>query len=612
MRKTNWKWVAKGNYRTLLKCVLGEKDAPYDPSGNFGKAAWRIEALRTLHEMDGKFNFAVEEPELHAAFVRAVESEFEFPKSTAEHDRVQAWMVCLLGQTTPARPDSFFVDVLQKTSPENDPDYLVCLSALNVLYPHMDALAANAAMRREILYRVAQVSGDIDRGCVAGSQKEDLVRAVNSFQQQLKTYPVIVDLLQASRAEGEANALLEILKWNYQQMKVGAHLNAFGEGNEFFGQNITTLLALSWHDDAEVRSRSRLILAEFAPRTLFDAVVGRIAGEDPVVPEDYRQLAALMIKLDDDVSGKDADYRKSRSRALDVLFDALPAIPEDQREIIYGEFLPHCPDDLYSGLLASNERVLAESGNLALQHLRYMEHLRGAIEAPDAGRKIDDAIGAFMRHGAAAVKKQVAASLAGRDAVFFACCCATAITAVAGESTESAGYLMDAYMDTLAGVESAGLLKNLRTAMGAQDPYELLAYGVARSEPSIKSRIVDFMRDRNCDLLVGMLSRNLGKLMGSGWATDGKDWCLLGDIVQQYRGKLDKRSLASATGVFELGLGLSDQEQAILCARYLLELGYEPSKITGRVADIQALAGMMQAKGGTEESPASTISGGGE
>ena len=153
------------------------------------------------------------------------------------------------------------------------------LAALGVLYPHMDALVADPVLRRKVLYRLAGIISGLDGSRAQGGQRSEVLNAANCFQQRLKSYAAIVDLLSAGALGNDIHALQEILKWNYQQLKVDGHLNASGRSYELLTKNINILLGLSWHDAPAVSSRSRLILAEFAPDVLFDAVTRRIAGE---------------------------------------------------------------------------------------------------------------------------------------------------------------------------------------------------------------------------------------------------------------------------------------------------------------------------------------------
>jgi hypothetical protein len=562
MRKETWAWKAKENCQTLLKCLQDESVPPH----NAAAAAWRIEALRTLHHIDRLFGYVAVEPQLHGEMLDATGNEYHRPGSAGERDKLRAWAICLLGRTTQRPPPSYFVEVILENSPSKDPDHVVFLAALGALSLQMDALAADPILRRKMLYRLAQASSDIERGRIGTRRMKDVSGAVNGFEQRLKSYASIVDLLRANASGRDVAAMLEILKWNYQQLKIGAHRSPAGRGDELFAQNTDVLLLLAWHGDAFVRSRSRLILAEFAPGALFDAVTQRVSGQTAMAPEDYRQLAAMMVKL------TGADYRPRRSKAIAALFTAQPNIPLCQREVVYGKLLSHFPGDLRDGLLAASGSVLKESERSALQHLRYLEHLRG-----DKGvdGKIDAAVAMFMRHHALAVRTQVVASLSGRNPVLLARCCVPAIKAMSRVSAGSAKYLVDAYMSTLAVLESADRLKGLKQAMGSQDPYELLSHGVSRLEYGVTAGIAAFLCRRDCDLLVGMLSRNCSR------TADLRLWCLLGDIVQKYNKKLTKQSLASASTVFAGGLSSRDPERAILCARYLLELGHDLGNIAG-------------------------------
>lgn len=588
MREDNWAWSAKGNYKTVLKYLQGESGSTHKTAS----AAWRIEAIRTLCHIDRKFAYSASEPSLHRQTLNAVRGEYQRPGSSGETDRVRAWSIRLLGEITPKLPVSYFVDALVENSPRNDRDYRVSLAALGALYPHMDTLADDPVLKRKVLYGLARITSGLDSSHVQGGRRKEALNAANCFQQRLRSYPAIVDLLSAGASGDDIHALLEILKWNYQQLKIGAHRNSSGANSELLDENINMLLGLAWHETPGVRSRCRLILAEFAPGVLFNAVIKRVSGEGRIAPEDYRQLAALMVKFSGD------DYRPRRLKAIAALCTAHPNIPVNQREVVYGQLLSNYPSDLRDALLAANARVLEESQQSGLQHIRYLEHLRAAPAGSDKAidHIIDTAVAAFMCHRSVSVKRQVAASLAGRKPVLLARSCLPAITAISGESTDSAKYLADVYMNTLADIESRNGLKDLKKAMGKQDPYELLSGCIDRPEYSIRAGIAAFLCSRNCDLLVNMLSQSIKQTSGSKPAGDIRHWRLLGDIIQKHRKELTKQSLASASAVLVAALGSSDPERRILCCRYLLELGYDLSKIVELNADLAAMVSMASEK----------------
>lgn len=618
MRDETWAWKAKNNHENLINCFNADT-APSDPMGRLKTAAWKIEALRTLHHLDQRFDYRAAEPALHAQLIELTGNEYRHPSCLADQDQLRAWAVYLLGQASPQPPPAYFVQVLLENSPPADPQYAVCLAALNALYPQVDSLAADKILRQQMLYRLAEISIDLDRESFDAQRRDDLVLATNWFQQQLKSYPAIVDLLQTASAASAASTasdddlqpLLEILKWNYQQLKVEAHSSAdalahggnnAGLDDELFRRNCNALAALSGHGDADVRSRARLILAEFAPECLFDLLVQRISGDKMTVPEDHQQLVALILDLDErqdaNAAGRDALYSRRRSGALDILFASLSDVALQRRELIYGQLLAHAPNDLADGLISRNNQAWNEFESYALQHLRYLEHLRTAPAHGDRinAQRCDNAVAAFMQHPALAVKKQVAASLAKRNLIGFAQCCATAIARMDKypvPTPAAAQYLLEAYMQTVAEIEAAGLTKELRKAMGEGDAYALLAHGMARPEMAVKLKIAHFLSTRNCPLLIEIIAADLNLRASRGTAIDSRQWCLLGDLARQCRAKLDDDSLDVIFSTLDKGLASADAEQQMLCARYLLELGCDPKTIRGN-AEAMAMADMAR------------------
>lgn len=617
MRNETWAWKAKNNHETLINCFNADT-APSDPMGRLKTAPWKIEALRTLHHIDQRFDYRAAEPALHAQLIELTGQEYRHPSCLADQDQLRAWAVYLLGQVSPHQPPAYFVQVLLENSPPADPQYVVSLAALNALYPQIDLLIDDKILRQQMLYRLAQISSDIDREGFNAQRPDDLILATNWFQQQLKSYSAIVDLLQTASAASAASAsdddlqpLLEILKWNYKQLKVEGHPSAdapaqignnVGLDDELFRRNCDTLAALSGHGDADVRSRARLILAEFAPECLFDLLVQRISGDKMTVPEDHQQLVALILDLDErqgaNAAGRDPLYSRRRSGALGVLFASLSNVTLPRRELIYGQLLTHAPNDLADGLISRNDRAWKESESYALQHLRYLEHLRTAPADDDKAnaQRCDNAVAAFMQHPALAVKKQVAASLAKRDLISFTLCCATAIAKMDKSpvpTPAAAQYLLEAYMQSLAEIETAGLAKELRKAMGEGAAYALLAHGMARPEMAAKLKIAHFLRTRNCPLLIEIIAADLNLRTSRGTAIDSRQWCLLGDLARQYQSKLDDDSLDAIFNTLEKGLASADAEQQMLCARYLLELGCDPKTIHGS-AEAMAMADMAR------------------
>jgi len=596
MRAADSKADANDNCSRLVKC-FDRENHPSDPRGLLQKAAWRIEALRTMHALARKWGYATSEPALNDQVLAITRREYRNPGTARNRDKLKAWAVSLLANARPRQPASYFVNVLIETADESDPDGVVSLAALSALSSRLDAVSADVGLKRQVLYRLAQLSAELHGGHIGSPRRDELALAVHSCQQRLRSYEAVVDLLVAVGWENETHTLLEVLTWNYQHLKVGDHREGGEEVGGLFEQNTDTLLELSWHQSERVRERARLLLGEFAPGRLFQALIDRLGGEGDTAPEDCRQLVALLVVARAD-TGKDsqaAPYLRRKGEALDVVFATIGAIALDQREVIHARLLLNFPADLADRLTAASRGRLGESEKYALQHLRYLEHARDAVgKDSDRQAAIDDAESLFMAHPSLAVKKQVAAALSVRNPVLMARSCVPVMASLSDESSRSAEYVVEAYMDALERIRVSNTLQQIDRSIGTGSVYQVLSHGMARPELDIKRKIARFLLARDCDLAIGVLADDIRRRFKGRHEIAFREWCLLGDMLREKRKALTAASMTSGQQVLALGLGEANPEHRLLCARYLLELGVDPKQVKGADPEIRAMVEMAR------------------
>jgi hypothetical protein len=574
---------------------------------------WRIEAIRTMCHVDARLGYARIAPEMHQQLVAFLKKEYETSDALSKKHTVRAWCIYGLGEVAGAESIPYFVRVLEDNTFDSDRDYKVSLATLHSLYPGMARLQTDPALRKRVLRKLAIMDVDMKKGRVSIREMTRLRPAVISFERNLKGYVVVVALLpdSASRTIDDPT-LLRILDWNYQHLAVGDHRKADAASKAAFGTNVASLLLLAWDKSPPVRTKSRLILAEFAPLALFDALADKMIGGQRVDEEDYVHFVNLLPTVDALMSpssgrpnlthGKIAAYSQRREMALANIFARIGGVTPKGREIIYSRLLEHDVIALARGLLSANTTVLSEKSPKVLQQLRYMGHLfkyRKIGADKDLRRRIAAAIGSYCVRRDILIRKQIAAHLLLREPAILAVSCAPALKRISADSPATAEYLLDTYMAALERIESRSrkdpYSEDMRADFGGH-PYILLAHGIRRSEMRIRGKVARFLLRRDSDFLIGLLAADLKRKLDRAVSVRDEEFVLLGDLLQRSRARLKPPALAQGVGVIRRGLASKSEEQALLCVRYLVELDQpiSPKESRNLPASAKALLQLAQ------------------
>jgi hypothetical protein len=585
----------------LLECV-GARGEPKEPSKKTLNPVWRAETMRTMTHLDRQGTLAGQQPRLHSQLEQFLRREYASPRASSDEHDVRAWAVYCLGHIDQPKLVSFFVEVLAENKHATDPGYMVCLAALHSLHPHIDDLKHDAGLRKRMLLKLATMKADL-RQVGGGDQAKSVRQAVTWFERELQGYGIVVELLPPAGTQGTNVApLLEILDWNYQRLAIGDHLQPDGRAVPEFDINCTKLLSLAWHRDAEVRRRSRIILERFAPQKLFENLAQRLIEADNPLTEDFEHFANLLATTDTLwAAGSEettvTEYSDIRQRAIASVFRQISSIPLDSRSLIYSRLLECEPEGLAKGLLAINSAVLEEPEANVLQQLRTLGLVRNegrAVAETGMDIKLAKALAAFMRRPSLLVRQQVVAHLLDTHPIILSAGCIAPLETIGSEPTTTADYLVDTYLSCLELIEqqnqsddSAG--RTIQDVAEADCGVLRSPYG--RPEFAIKAKIAHFLRPRRGDLLLEFACDDLAGKVVSGGTADIREVALLGDIVECDRAKLEADTCSTCVNVLRQALCAGDEEQALLCARYLLHLGESIS--TSQAAQLPASAALL-------------------
>ena len=548
-------------------------------------AAWRAEAMTTMAAIDARFRHATAQPESHKRLVRLLRQEYRRPKISLDEGpghvrRLRAWSLQALGRVDRPNDVSLLLEALRRHTNSNDPKYRIRMAALDSISTQIPVLRAEPALRAELLYCVAAISAEL-RGKIVSKVLARRVRPMlQYFETTLKSYPDVVSMLPApDSTKIDRRTLMEILTWNYQKLTARKRAAAPAEGRELFERNVTKLLGLAWDRRAEIRTRCRVILAEFAPLALFRALAERVRGQPETSAEDCEHLANVLPAADTAARNSAAlaesmAYVARRKRAFASLFEKLSGIPVASREIIYARLAAHDPDTLAGHLIAANPTVLAENTRRMLQHIRYLGRLRE--KAPKAAGALEQAIAAFLPTPAPAVRRQVAAHLLEDRPILLAASHVPTLRACSSEKPSDAAGLVDSYLACLERIESRQkdrkpYTENLVRRFGAH-PYAALEGPLAREELALKGTIARFLAPRDPNRLVSMLCRDIAARSAANKTVYPPQYAMLGDTMQSGRTRLEDPVFTAAVAVLRKGLSSASEDQSLLCCRYLLEL----------------------------------------
>jgi len=574
---------------------------------------WRVEAMRTLVAEACWLREAGADGGATARLQTVLLREYEQPRFKADQGgpllpaearcRVRAWSVHCLGRLDGADA-AFFLGVLEDNAGPPDAVYEIRRAALNALVPRAEHLAADRDLRNRALRALSVVDREARR--TPGARNAQAVRRIaRHLEGELKTYAAVVDLLGArEEMDLSAGVLLDVLAWNYEALQAGAHRQA--RAAAVWQANQRELLALAWDPREAVRTRARVVLAKFAPRTLLARAAERVEQDQWLGGEDVVMVANLLPPAGsaDPLSDADAALRHG---AAALVFDRLGRIEPEQREVLYARLLARAPALLAELLGPRTAEAVSETEACALQHLRYLEHLRThAGSAAQDRRRMDEAIAGCLACRSLEVRGRAVALLADRPLLLGLALAKLLAPGLAQEDPAQADYLVQAYLDVLERMESAAgdgeaYGPQVRAHFGGAHPYDALGAAIATAPVETKGKVVRFLRGRDADRLVVMLATHVG---GKG-AVDPRTVAMLGDTVAALRAKLADATVAQATAALRARLRAGREEEALLAARYLLEMGLDLSDepTAGLLPAVQVLlraaqqAG-RQAKGG--------------
>ena len=531
---------------------------------------WRAEAMTSMIEIDQALQCPQTDVDSHAKVKALLLNEYGEPrlKPSAATDiaivRLRGWSVHSLGKLSDPDLDSFFVDTLAAEIGKDTIAWGVELAAFDALTRRTERLGANEALRNRLLSLLPRLTLLLDR-CPSNTNVELMRRYVAFFEKSVKTYDAVVELVPAVENQRMPDdELLICLSWNYQNLAAGRHREPGRE--QLFARNVARLLSLAWHANEKVRVQARIILAEFAPLELFAAATQNLGRNQNLLAEDCELLANL-LPIADKVAATDAQQPKRRQDAVRAVFARIGSVPVQSREVVYARLLAHDPRLLREHLLAGNARAFNEGEKEILQQIRYLRRLRKQAAGGDP--ELAAAVASFAGKRLLPVRNQVVGELVSAEPRTLAAALAPVLGSIATEDAAQSKFLTSSYVDCLESIERAG--KNA-DAGGAAPFYEHLAYPLARPELEITKKVVDFLAARDPNRLVTMLTDKVRRTASKAGAAEQIDYAILGDTTQRLLGALNEPTLRSSLEALATGLRSGNEEQVLLCCRYLLEL----------------------------------------
>lgn len=554
--------------QTELLGHLGAGPEPKeDPDKITRRGVWRVEAMRTLAWLDRTFELPTRSPQLHEHTVKFLLDEYHQPGSASARQAVRAWAVWALGRLGQDQPVGVLLDICEENDLADDPDYRICLAALDALVPRVEALQADPAAKRRMLLKLAAMTADCRSGRLDGAEAKQLATRLEFFRRKLMGYPAVVDLLTQTDRRLEHQPLAEILDWNYKRCKLDEHRAP--ETSGLWQTNVEALVGLAWHEQPEIRRRSRILLAEFAPAALVGALADRFAGPTPPLDEDFVQAVNLLEPLDADPP--DA-WPRRRSALLGDLFDRIDPAPPAIREVVYARLLAVDPDALAGGLLGRNARAVGEDQALALQHLRYLSHVRDKLGA----RPLSEAIAVFVDRPSAPIRAQAAGMLLPDQALLLASRASRHVDDLPDQAPPAAEALLDAYLAALDVAEEQfdrGLADPALRSQIASHPLQLLDAALQRDEFDMRTKAVEFCARRDAALAVDLLAGDLRRRLRRDRPVKPRDVVLLGDLLQPRLDALAAATRDRAVTALADTIHPDQAERSLLAVRYLLEIG---------------------------------------
>ncbi len=591
---------AQGAQETILKRLGAVQSRISVPQVRL-EPVWRIEAMRTLSALDSRYEMATSRPDLHRALEDFLRSEYAEPRPTSHRADVQAWSVHALSRMDSPPPAGFFLSVLAENHPPRDPQYRICLGALDALSEHVELLRQDPVARRLVLHKVSSVLADFQAGKISQDRKDSLEKAAIFFVRKLADYPAVVDLLSDPTPPAWSNesARLVVLEWNFQRLSAA-------EGPELqgavFKRNVELLLSPAGGEPGPVRRRSRLILSRFAVLPLFEQLAQRVSSpEKSLEQEDVTQLANLLTRADAraaDLSlAQRGRYRSVRDGAIVSVLERLDQLELSTREILYARLLQADPALLAEGLHKGHRSALTGEKGRAMQHVRYLLRLaRPDAEPLLQGRqeRITQMAAEMIRHRALEVRQQVAAGIADRAPQVLAETSTRALEAIESDSHASARFLVETYLACIKQLQAqpGGLgAPAVTNRLGAR-PLEALGWALRRDERDLQSLVSGMLLPLDRSLLVELVAGEILRRRQARREVDTFRVSALGDAMESGLGGLDQASAKVGTSALLAAVGQKDAPVSLLAGRYMIEMGLI-DQLEPYLSDQRALSEMV-------------------
>ncbi|MFP4356573.1 MAG: hypothetical protein ACLFUJ_15780 [Phycisphaerae bacterium] len=560
----------------LLKHLGAGTEADFEPSSSTRMPVWRVEAFRTLTALDIGYDLARTAPELHERTINLLLTEYRRPDVLDGSQDVRAWAVWSLGRLSQPPGPEVFIEILEAEDIQSDPDYRISIAALDALVPPVEAGAIDGKGKRRLLLEGVEMQAASRAGRLDATTAQRLDELLLFFRRKLVDYPAVVDLLSQQDRRPDPAGLGEILDWNYQRCKAGQHAQP-GSG-ENWDRNVRALLELAWQGDEQVRRRSRIILAEFAPQPWLTAMTERFGSNGPLGQEDFIHAANLF-----GAAGQDTGGPRARQRLIENVFARFSQARLETREVVLARLLVRDAGALADQLLQRNDRAIGQSEPLAMQHLRYLGQLADPDAATDA---VAEAIGQFLQVNSPAIRYQVAGLLLPARPRLLAGRAAAAMRKIQTDSASAAAALVDAFHAALRQAE-----KSLPT--GLNDPqlqaaigpiHQTIAPAVGRDEFELRARIATFWSSRDADMVAAVVADDLTARLSSAKAVKPRDVVLLGDLVQPRPEALTAATRERVVEALAASIDPEHDERSILAGRYLIETGH-----IGRLRQVESM-----------------------
>lgn len=549
---------------------------------------WRAEVMTSMLAIDQWLDCRETDRPAHARLTSLLKAEYQAPRLKDGEDseafyRLRAWGVHTLGKLDDPDLDEFFVSVVAADVDAGQIDWATEFAAFDALSRRTAGISANAALRNRLLALLLRLNIMLDKtkGRVQPAARDQMQHYVLFFERELKNYDAIVDLLpdRAGQTVSDEEVMV-YLGWNYQYLALGTHRAE--AARELFARNTATLLSLAWHENAAIRTRARIILAEFAPAALFVQAAQSLAAS-PILAEDC-ELLANIVPASDAASQQDERYRQAR--AFDAVFALLGKTPQGTREIVYARLLAHDPALLCTHLLSVNAQVLGEGASRMLQHIRYLRHLRKLPLDAAVVAKIPPAMAVFVRARVPAVWEQVIAELFDSEPRLLADALAPQLDAIQQENADQARYLAGAFVAVLETMEKRAITPP--PPPDGKHPFDHLAPALERPELDVARTVIDFLTPRDPNRPVAVISRQIERQAAGQNKPAAVRYAMLGDLVQTLRPKLDPAVAEAGIRALATGVRSSDEDVVLLCCRYLAELKADPALWKGAAMPVSA------------------------